>query len=790
MKRALAIAAVALAGLATLAAAGAWLALRASLPELDGEQAIAGLSAAATLQRDDHGVATLTAGTRADLARALGFAHAQDRFFQMDLQRRAAAGELSELLGPSLVEVDVSLRRHRFRAVAATVAAGLPAEHRDLLAAYADGVNAGLVSLRGRPWEYWLLGQAPRAWRVEDSILCVQAMFLQLQDPTGHGLLQRGLLRESLPAAATAFLFAGTPEWEAAVDGSTRPVVSRPTAEQFNLRAHPEWPASLPDIVRRQRGGLGSNNWAVAGSLTASGAALVANDMHLGLRVPVIWYRARLVQTGAQGFDATGVTLPGTPLVVVGSNGHVAWGFTNSYGEYESVIRLVPGAQPGQYLTAAGPVSLEYAEEIIHVKGGASRTLKVALTPWGPVMGEDWEGRPYALAWSAQEPAALNLELIRLERARSVADALQAASGFGIPGQNLMLGDAGGHIAWTIGGRIPLRTGDAGMPQRSDDARVGFEGWATAAQQPRVVDPPEGLLWSANARVVGGESQALLGDGGMDRGARAGQIHADLAAAPRPVTEAASLAVQLDDRARFLERWRDLLLALIGRAPAAQAAAHTPAATVLRQWSDHARPDDAGYRLVVAFRAQVEARVFYMLIAPARQRAPKFDFEIPSAFEGPLWSVVSQRPLHLLAPRYADWDALLLEALQAAEQPGDHCAAVASCPWGRVNEVSIRHPLSGALPWLSRLIDMPVVQVPGGREDMPRVQGPDFGASERFSVSPGHESAGYFHMPGGQSGHPLSPWYRSDFDAWASGRAAPFLPGAPRYTLRLVPPAR
>ncbi|MFO1467376.1 MAG: penicillin acylase family protein [Steroidobacteraceae bacterium] len=790
MKRALAIAAVALVGLAALAAAGAWLALRASLPELDGEQAIAGLSAGATLQRDDHGVATLTAATRADLARALGFAHAQDRFFQMDLQRRAAAGELAELLGPSLLELDVSLRRHRFRAVAATVAASLPADHRGLLAAYAEGVNAGLASLRGRPWEYWLLGQAPRAWRVEDSILCVQAMFLQLQDPTGHGLLQRGLLRESLPGAATDFLLSGAPEWEAAVDGTPRPEVTLPTPAQFDLRAHPEWPSSLPDTVRRQQGGLGSNNWAVAGTRTASGAALVANDMHLGLRVPVIWYRARLVQPGAQGFEATGVTLPGTPLVVVGSNGHLAWGFTNSYGEYESVIRLVPGAQPGQYLTAAGPVSLQYVEEVIHVKGGASRTLKVALTPWGPVMGEDWEGKPYVLAWSAQEPAALNLELIRLERSRNIADALQAASGFGIPAQNLMLGDAGGHIAWTIGGRIPLRTGDAGMPQRSDDAHVGFGGWATAEQQPRVVDPPEGLLWSANARVVGGESQALLGDGGMDRGARAGQIHADLAAAPLPVTEDASLSVQLDDRARFLERWRDLLLGLLGRLPAAQAGAHAPSAQVLRQWSDHARPDDAGYRLIAAFRAQVEARVFYMLIAPARQRAPHFDFEIPSAFEGPLWRMVSQRPRHLLAPRYADWDALLLEALLASERPGDHCVSVTGCPWGRVNEVRIRHPLSGALPGLSGLLDMPVVRVPGGREDMPRVQGPDFGASERFSVSPGHESAGYFHMPGGQSGHPLSPWSRSDFDAWASGRPEPFLPGTARHTLRLVPAAR
>jgi penicillin amidase len=143
--------------------------------------------------------------------------------------------------------------------------------------------------------------------------------------------------------------------------------------------------------------------------------------------------------------------------------------------------------------------------------------------------------------------------------------------------------------------------------------------------------------------------------------------------------------------------------------------------------------------------------------------------------------------LHLLAPAYPDWDALLFQALIASEQLPPGCVTLAACTWGRVNAVRVRHPLSDALPLLHAFLDMPVVRPPGARHDMPRIQGPDFGASERFSVSPGHEAEGYFNMPGGQSGHPLSAFYRLGFDAWAEGRPTPFLPGAAAHELVLQP---
>jgi penicillin G amidase len=355
-----------------------------------------------------------------------------------------------------------------------------------------------------------------------------------------------------------------------------------------------------------------------------------------------------------------------------------------------------------------------------------------------------------------------------------------------------VIADNRGHIGWTIAGRLPER-GDArgrspgGIPQLSTDPAVGFAGWLSPQSQPQVIDPPGGILWSANARVVGGPAASLIGDDGMDRGARAAQILADLKNAPRPFTPRGSLAVQLDDRALFLERWRYLLREVIDRARAQGNHAHDAAHVVLETWSGHAAPTDAAYRLVQVFRAQVEARAFFMLVAPARQQAPDFRFQIPASFEGPLWRLLQQRPLNLLATDYADWDALLLEALVASEALPSMCHELSSCTWGEVNAVHVAHSLSAAVPLLSRFLDMSPVRVAGGHQDMPRIQGPDYGASERFSVSPGHEDEGYFHMPGGQSGHPLSPFYRAGFAAWAEGRPTPFLPGPAAHSFALIP---
>jgi len=533
----------------------------------------------------------------------------------------------------------------------------------------------------------------------------------------------------------------------------------------------------------------GSNSWAVAGSLTATGAALIANDMHLGQRVPTVWYHARLrLAAGAGALDLNGVTLPGAPVLVAGSNGHIAWGFTNSYGSWLGVSRLpCTAVGPRELTTASGTLPLSVVREEIRVHGAEPLALEVKSAPAGVLLREDVAQHScWFASWLAQDPAATNFGLMALERAASVAEALVLAPAVGIPHQNTVIGDSAGHIAWTIFGRIPEDTGPA-------RARRGGA-WTKAADHPRIVDPPFGRIWTANARVATDDQQLRLIGGdvarlgaGYNLGARAGQIRDDLLALNGNVTPADMLRIQLDDRALFLARWRTLLLGLLD----AQALRDQPRRAEFRRlvesWDATASVDSVGYRLVRAYHDRAQQAVWDMLLGALRLPADE-DAAPPAQFEGPLWELVTTQPLHLLTRAYPDWPSFLRAQVDTAiADLGQSCPELARCTWGAHNLVRIRHPLSRALPWLAWLLDMPPVELPGDH-DMPRVQdGVIFGASERFAVSPGHESEAYLHLPGGQSGHPLSPYYRAGFMQWALGTPLPFLPGPAQHTLTLTP---
>lgn len=779
-----------LAAIALVAVAAAWSCLRASLPQLEGEAALAGVSAPVAIVRDAAGVPVIRGATRSDVARATGYAHAQDRLFQMDLLRRVGAGELAALLGPGLVERDRRIRVHQFRKRArATLGALAPAE-QSLLQAYADGVNAARAAMRARPFEYFVLGAEPGPWLAEDSLLVVYAQWIDLQGLSDLDEQRNGRLAKALPAEVVNLLTQPDPAFEAPLDGSRLEAPPLPAPRSYDLRGLDR---GLFERIDRRRAArlrvagapepapVGSNNFAVSGGRADGGGAWLANDMHLRLRVPNTWYRARLVVAGA-GIDVTGVTLPGVPAIVAGSNGRVAWGFTNSYGDFQDLVAIetVPGDR-ARYLTADGVRAFARDAERIEVAGQAPETLIVRRTVWGPVIGWDGAGRPLALAWTAHRDGATDLAVMGLEQARNLDEAAAIAAGAGMPGQNVMIADADGRIGWVLSGRLPRRMHiDATQPSPWHAEGAGWEGWLAREESPRLLDPPQGYAWSANARVVGGEAFARIGDGGFAPAARARQIRARL----EPLGQARPadlLAIQLDDRADYLANWQPVLLAALRRAQLAAEAQQVAA------WSSHAAVDDPGYLLLRQFERRVADRAFTMLAAPAVDRWPQFDWSPPQRFTETAWRLINERPPHLLDPRFADWDAWLAEvAAEAVRERPASCPDAAPCPWGRVNTAAIRHPLSVALPALGWLLDMPSEPLPGDWS-VPRVQSPDFGASERFAVSPGREAAGYFHMPGGQSGHPLSPFYRAGHDAWVRGEPTPFLPGEARYVLRLVP---
>jgi penicillin amidase len=787
--------------------------LQNSLPQLTGTMALPGLETAVTVDRDQYGIPTITAGSRADAARALGFVHAQDRFFQMDLQRRQAAGELSALVGERAVPADRSARVHRFRHISRQAIAQTTAEYRKILEAYTEGVNAGLGSLGAEPIEYHVLRVAPAPWTTEDTILTVLAMFNTLQGRQPQFEATFGTMRDTLPPAVYDFLTARGSQWDAPVTGGRfiRPPV--PDVATFDLRAalpadsstiprltaareaggalHPAL-EGRPWLTVEESAGLGSNNWAVAGAHTATGAALVANDMHLGINVPNIWYRASIVipdpLAPGRTTRMTGVTLPGLPSLVVGSNGHVAWGFTNTGGDWSDLVIVENDPRAAdQYLAPAGARPFDVFDEPIAVAGGDPVPFSVRWTQWGPVIRQDHQGRDIVQRWVAHDAAILAGDITIPERARTVDEALTGAAGLGIPGQNFVAGDTAGRIGWTIAGPIPRRIGfDGSYPTSWADGSRRWDGYLTADQFPRIVDPPGGRLWTANSAVVEGDMLATIGEGGYADGIRALIIRDRLRGIDK-ATPADMLSVQLDNSALFLDRWRGLLAQVLRGDTLNDARRAEFKRLVDSTWSGRADPDSIAYRLVRAFRSAVSNQVYGAINDLVRQTDPDFDFARANRAEGPLWQLVEERPFHFLPHRFDSWDALLVGAVdEAIADLTSGGIALASQTWGAYNRAVVTHPLGSAIPLVGPWVNMPDDPLPGDIYT-PRAHSPRAGPSERMAVSPGREHEGILHMPTGQSGHPLSPHYRDQHRAWVEGTPLPFLPGATVARLTLVP---
>lgn len=763
----------------------AWLTLRASLPQLDGELDAAGLSAEVSITRDAAGIPTISASNRLDLAFATGFVHGQDRFFQMDLIRRDAAGELSEIIGVATIDADRRKRMHRFRSRSAAALQALSSDERALLESYATGVNAGLASLKAKPFEYYVLGVDPKPWLAADSLLVAYAMFLDLNDELALRDVRRGMAAKILPAEVFAWMYPSGTSWDAPVMGDAPAPLPIPPADVYSLRSVSLRTSSIGET------GLpplpGSNNWAVSGALTASGLPIVSNDMHLGLNVPNIYYRARLVSTGTPAVDVNGVTLPGQPLLIAGSSGKIAWGFTNSYGDWSDAIVLKPGATPGTYQTPEGDQAFQTFSEIINVKGAAAVSLTVRETIWGPVAdGLEYPDGEIAVSWIAHHTADTNLRLIELETAATVVGALDIANHVTIPPQNFVVGDIDGNIGWTIAGEIPVRAGYDPMLPADWSQTQGWQGRLPAEGYPRIINPESGRIWTANARVVDGEALRLVGDGGYDLGARARQIR-DALFAKDQFEPQDMLAIQFDDRALFLARWQALLLDVLGDADE-----FSEYRRLVADWIPRAVPDSVGYRLVRSFRLEVQQRVFDALMAPVREAyGDDVHLLISNQFEAPLWALLTEQPEHMLPAGFDSWQDFLRAAVRVniKHYEENFDGPLSRRTWGEFNTATIQHPLSRALPALSGWLDMPATPM-NGDENLPKAQGPTFGASERFSVSPGDEDNSLMHMPGGQSGHPLSDYYRHGHSAWLEGHATPFLPGTAQHVLILRPATR
>ena len=767
-----------------------WLLLQGSLPVYEGEQSIPGLTDTVTIERDALGTVTLNGRNRLDLARGLGFIHAQERFLEMDLMRRQAAGELAELFGTVALSADRKARVHRMRARAQTMLQTLPRDQLRLLEAYRDGVNTGLDNLKIRQFGYLLTQTMPRAWQSEDSLLIVLAMYMTLQGNNFDRELGLSMMHASLPESAYRFLTAGGGEWDTPLDGSYFEWPPYPPATDLDLRSISEQALSDPDF--QESPSVGSNGFAVGGYLT-NGGALVANDMHLTLRVPNLWFRTRLIypdtENANQRIDVIGVSLPGTPAIVAGSNRHIAWGFTNSYGDFSDWVRVNPDPENSiRYISHDGEHKfINIWHETLHVRGAPDEILEIRETEWGPILAQDSDGIPLALIWTAHQTGAVNFDIVGLERTDNLEKATDIARNMGIPAQNFIAGSKNGDIAWTIAGRIPQRTGsyDPELPADWSKQSAGWSGWLAPADYPLVINPPDMRLWNGNSRMIDGVLLNKLGNGGYELGARSRQIRDELYV-HNYFSPSDLLAIQLDDRALLLTRWKQLLDEILQKTP--PTVWRNEMQQVLLDWNGRASVQSVAYRIVRNFRLEVSKHMLSSLTARVKSAYPEFKIPRLSQAEHAIWKLIEQRPLHLLSADDSDWDSMLAAcARQVAEQMHAQPGGMAARTWGEENTASIQHPLSRALPsWIATWLNMSADQLPGDHH-MPRVQTPDFGASLRFVVAPGEEDQGYFEMPGGQSGHPLSPYYGSGHSDWVTGKQVSFMPGAAQQILYLHP---
>ncbi len=762
-----------LAVLMCLALAPGWIywTLCRSLPILDGSLTVSGLSATVNVERDGLGIPSIAAENMQDAAFAQGFLHAQDRFFQMDLMRRKPVGTLSELLGEMTLNYDIHQKRHGLSAVVVAAYAREAPKNRALAEVYAKGVNAGLQHLAVKPFEYILLGVEPEPWKAEHCYQVILSMFFELHDSEANQEYHMGLVRESLGQAWSDFLCPAGTSWDAPIQGAA--LESAPIPKHGTPS-----PANPTSVVGKESSKPGSNNWAVAGELTQTGSGLLANDMHLGIGNPNTWYRADL-RVGGE-FRVTGVTLPGVPGVVCGSNGDIAWGFTNSFGDYYDLIPLELNQEGTQYLAPEGWKPFTQEHVTVKIKKATDRKVTIKKTIWGPV--DTRGGRPYALAWTAHHPESLNFNLFKVMQAKTVDQVLALASSCGMPPQNLAVVDRHGNVAWTIIGKIPKRKGYSGrFPMSWAQAGTGWDGWLGQDEVPHIKNPAHHRIWTANARVVSGDNLNRIGDGGYDLGARAKQIR-DRLFEKDSFSESDFLAIQLDYEARFLATWHTLLEKTL------QAHGHSDTARrardVLQQWKGFAATDSVAYRLVWGCRQRIIGSMMNHFTAKCISVDPDFrSWRLPQS-EGPAWKVLQEKPLHLLPAGSTTWEAWLVAQVEAEIREMEKTGPLTEQTWGKRNTFVARHPLAAGIPIIGRWLNSPAMALPGDSH-MPRVQGPTFGASERMIVSPGHEDQGIFHMPGGQSSHPLSPFFLKGIDAWALGEATGFLPGPAEHTLIL-----
>ena len=793
----------------------------AGMPETHGELALSGLSGPVRVVRDAHGIPHVFASSRADAFRALGLLHAQDRLWQLEMNRRIVAGRLAEVLGADALETDRFLRMLGVRRNAQRIWDGLDATTREALQAYSEGINAGIAATRGRPWrlspEFLLLGVRPQPWEPVDSIGWATMMAWDLSGNHGVELLRLALLERLDPERVAQLL-------------DIHPPQPLPDPKPLYASAAPPLPhgaalalaesiaRALPDTSLDT---LGSNNWVVDASRSATGKPLLANDPHLTLNAPALWYLAHL---SAPGLEVIGATLPGLPYVVIGRSDRIAWGFTNTAPDTQDLyLERVDSADPGRYRTPEGWQRFETRTETIRVKGGADVQLEVRETRHGPVISDVLAAARETLAqqglvthvlsfaWTMLTPEDRTVRAgLALNGATHWTSFAAALRDFRGPQQNVVYADIDGRVGFVAAGAVPLRRPDnvlAGqLPAPGWDTRFDWIGTIPFDELPRIEQPPDGLIVTANNRIVGDDyPHRIASEWALPY--RADRIRRRLQDKPRH--DVASFAAIQSDLAS--PAVAELLLALLRARSVSPLGAQ--ALAMLRDWASEGdgdapvlSPDRPEPLIAVAwidrlrrevFVDEVGARLFAQL-ERHRMRHPALRSALHEARFAHWCDDVG-------TPERESCDDIVTRALEAtmAALASRHGSDPRRWRWGDAHPAVSTHRPFGRHRLLSRMFDL---RVPAGGDpssinaarhdpwDEAEPFANRWAASLRTIFDLSDPDRSQFMISTGQSGHLLSPHYGDLARRWAAAEYLPMVSSRERVereaaaVLTLTPP--
>jgi penicillin G amidase len=782
-----------------------------ALPQLDGSITLRGPSAPVTVIRDQHGVPTIEAQTLEDLFYAQGYVTAQDRLWQMDVIRRFAAGELSEILGPAVLEHDREQRILGLREMARKSAEQLSPRDLAYFQAYARGVTTyAATRLEHLPIEFRLLGYQPKPWTVEDCML----LGARLVQDLNHGTYQSALIREKVLAKLgpelTADLFVNS-SWRdrppsaasRRIDDLTKPKPGDSGDDDDDEMEGPDSnvvrlgvPGSALTVAPRPTLVPGSNNWVVSGEHTVSGKPLLSNDMHLGHQMPNLWYEAHL---HAGDYDVVGVTLPGLPFVIVGHNRRVTWGFTN-VGPTVEDLYIEEFNERGQYkVPAKGSRDSgsqwqepQHRKEVIHVKGQADVNVDVVVTRHGPIVTDliPGETRKIALRWTAYE--GVHDPFFDIDSAQNWDEFLKALATWDSPSQNTVYADVDGHIGYHAAGHVPIRkAGDGSLPVNGADDAHEWTGYIPFEKLPSVFDPPSGILATANSRITPDKYPYSVSTE-WDPPWRTNRIYQVLESG-RKFSAADMLSLQTDVYSAFdrfcAERFVYALDHVKGLSKRAQ-----QARDLMRDWDGRLTIDSAA--ATIENRSQYELR--RLLLEPKLGPAPKeaadkkaakdggtFNWKSYRWFSSSLWlvNVLEKQPKAWLPEGQANYDTLLAAAVEAAAGNPDAPQDLAQWRWGSFSPIDIEHPVLGRLPLIARWT-APGLHDQSGNGVTVKQVGRTFGPSERFTADLSDFDQSTLNTVTGQGGNYLSPYYMDQWKAWYEGTtfALPFSNAAVQKT--------